>query len=127
MNIKISGTVTDGAKRGRKIGFPTANITLNPDYKVENGVYAAKVVLDGITFGGVANVGTHPTVDESRTTLLEVHIFDFTSDIYGKKIEIILIEKIRDEQRFETMEALTKAIEKDCKTAREILNKYQHN
>lgn len=123
MNIKISGIVTDGAKRGRTIGFPTANIALDAAYKVENGVYAVKIKLDGMTLDGVANVGTHPTVEESRRTLLEVHIFDFTSDIYGKKTEVMLIEKIRDEKRFKSIDELKAAIENDCKVAQDILTK----
>lgn len=115
--------MTDGAKRGRTIGFPTANIALDAAYKVENGVYAVKIKLDGMTLDGVANVGTHPTVEESRRTLLEVHIFDFTSDIYGKKTEVMLIEKIRDEKRFKSIDELKAAIENDCKVAQDILTK----
>ena len=116
----ISGVVQHGDKRGRSIGFPTANIRLKQQIAPPNGVYAVKILGLDKEYDGVANIGQRPTVDGSKY-LLEVHIFDFDQDIYRKKLKFHLIEFIRPEQKFESLEALTTQIHKDCETAKNIL------
>ena len=116
----ISGVVQHGDKRGRTIGFPTANIGLKQQIAPPNGVYAVRISGLDKDYIGVANIGQRPTVDGSKY-LLEVHIFNFNQDIYRKKVKIHLIEFIRPEQKFDGLDALTTQIHKDCETAKSIL------
>ena len=117
----ISGLVIEGDKRGRQIGFPTANISLGKLIRPAFGVYA--VLIEGIenkVLRGIANIGRRPTVND-RGVLLEVNIFDFNEDIYGKKIFISLIDFIRDEKKFDGIENLKKQIVMDIKLSKSIL------
>ena len=117
----ISGLVIEGDKRGRQIGFPTANISLGKLIRPAFGVYA--VLIEGIenkVLRGIANIGRRPTVND-RGVLLEVNIFDFNEDIYGKKIFISLIDFIRDEEKFDGIENLKKQIVMDVKLSKSIL------
>ena len=118
----MCGRVAHGDKRGRSIGFPTANIYLHRQSSPVYGVYAvqfhssdARLATSPIC--GVANVGQRPTVDGTRT-LLEVHLLDFNDDIYGAYVEVSFILKIRDEQRFESLEALKSQIMRDVELAK---------
>ena len=117
----ISGLVIEGDKRGRQIGFPTANISLGNLIRPAFGVYA--VLIEGIenkVLRGIANIGRRPTVND-RGVLLEVNIFDFNEDIYGKKIFISLIDFIRDEKKFDGIENLKKQIIMNVKLTKSIL------
>ena len=117
----ISGLVIEGDKRGRQIGFPTANISLGNLIRPAFGVYA--VLIEGIenkVLRGIANIGRRPTVND-RGVLLEVNIFDFNENIYGKKIFISLIDFIRDEKKFDGIENLKKQIVMDVKLSKSIL------
>ncbi|WED22402.1 bifunctional riboflavin kinase/FAD synthetase [Vibrio sp. JC009] len=114
----ISGRVAHGRKLGRQLGFPTANIPLKRCVSPVSGVYVVKAHgLGGKPIGGVANVGNRPTVNGVRQQL-EVHLFDFNADLYGKQIEVSLLKKIREEQRFESVEQLKAQIELDADAAR---------
>jgi riboflavin kinase/FMN adenylyltransferase len=116
--------VLRGDRRGRTIGFPTANLDLGPYLRPAYGVYAVRAGLgDGEApewFDGVANLGVRPTVDGSRL-LLETHLFGFDRDIYNQHLRIALIEFIRPERRFAGLEALRAQIAEDCAAARRIL------
>ena len=117
----MCGRVAHGDKRGRTIGFPTANIYLHRKNTPILGVYAVKMNdMEDYPVNGVANIGTRPTVCGTRT-LLEVHLFDFNKDIYGAHIEVVFVEKIRDEKRFESFDALKQQIHVDAERARVIL------
>lgn len=114
----ISGRVSHGRKLGRTIGFPTANVPLKRCVSPVSGVYAVEVFgVDGAPLPGVANVGHRPTVNGVRQQL-EVHLFDFTSDLYGCQIEVVLHHKLRNEIKFESFDALKAQIERDAQTAR---------
>lgn len=116
----MTGRVAHGDKRGRQWGFPTLNLPLRKTPPL-TGVYAVWVSIEGgKRRAGVANLGNRPTVDGIRT-LLEVHLFNFEEEIYGQRICVEFVEKIRDEQRFESFELLQKQIFKDCDSARRIL------
>lgn len=118
---RMQGRVTHGAKRGRTIGFPTANINLHRRFSPVRGVYAVSVCGLGPTpRPGVANVGTRPTVN-GKDYRLEVHLFDFAEDIYGRHLEVEFRLKLRDEQRFESFDALKAQIQLDAQVAREYL------
>jgi riboflavin kinase/FMN adenylyltransferase len=114
----ISGRVNHGEKRGRTIGFPTANIHLKRAQSPLHGVYS--VTMHSQQFGdvpGIANVGRRPTVDGERVQL-EVHLFDFEAQLYGEYVSVSFQHKVRDEIKFESFEALKKQIETDCEQAR---------
>ena len=120
----IEGTVGPGRQIGRTIGFPTANlIPAEPRQLVPaTGVYACRVRLDdGRLFGGMANIGTAPTVSTDGRRTIEVNLFDFSGDLYGRRIEVEFIDRMRDERRFPNLEALTAQLRADARHARRIL------
>ncbi|MBU2897194.1 bifunctional riboflavin kinase/FAD synthetase [Vibrio hepatarius] len=124
-NYSISGRVAHGRKLGRTIGFPTANIPLKRCVSPVAGVYTVQVLgLAEKPIGGVANIGTRPTVNGIRQQL-EVHLFDFQDDLYGKQLEIVLLSKIRDEQKFESFDVLKQHIKLDAEAARVWLHQYK--
>ena len=114
---QICGRVAHGDKRGRTIGFPTANIKLRRHATPLSGVYAVSLHgLSGQPLNGVANIGKRPTVD-GHNLQLEVHIFNFDQSIYGREVCVEFHHKLRDEQRFESFDALKQQIQKDSKQA----------
>ncbi len=122
--FEIEGRVLRGDHRGEKIGFPTANIGLQDYLRPAFGVYAVRAGEargDELVWrGGVANLGVRPTI-EGSTPFLEVHIFDFSGDLYGKQLRVGLIEYIRPEHKFESLDSLSAQIAEDCETARRLL------
>ncbi len=121
--VSILGTVIKGNFLGRKIGFPTANI--NPHHEVipPNGVYAVGVIFNARRFQGVCYIGTRPTIKiQKAKTHIEVHIFNFKQNIYGKYLEIQFIKKIREEKKFDSPATLGKEIKKDIWVARHVFS-----
>ncbi len=117
----VCGRVAHGDKRGRTIGYPTANIRMFRKNTPVNGVFAVTMSgIDGLEFDGVANVGTRPTVDGGSKVILETYLFDFDKEIYGRYVEVSFKQKIRDEVRFQSMEQLKAQIEKDVAEAKKI-------
>ena len=120
----ISDLVIAGDKRGRKINFPTANIRLNDLIRPAFGVYAVKVFGIGIkSYNGIANIGNRPTVND-RGELLEVNIFNFDGNLYGKEISVSLLKFIREEKKFDSIESLKEQIIKDVYIAKNILKSF---
>ena len=120
---KLTGRVIQGNRLGRTIGFPTANIEIACHYSSANGVYAARVRLDdGREFQAMANLGHRPTVTDCGALWLEANLFDFDEEIYGRTIEVNLVQKIRDERRFESIDALRQQLTKDKQQTLKILN-----
>lgn len=116
---RMSGRVAHGDKRGRKMGFPTANIHLLRAKVPLTGVYAVQLYgIDGEPVNGVANVGVRPTVSGSDKALLEVHLFDFNRDIYGEHVQVYFLKKLRDEQKFADLQQLIAQIHIDAAQAR---------
>ena len=116
----IYGKVVHGEKKGRTIGFPTANVLLKRCRTPIHGVFAVRVLINNEMHKGVANIGTRPTLDGERNQL-EVHIFDLASDLYGKPIWVYPVAKIRNEQKFASFEALKDQIQQDANQARLLL------
>lgn len=116
----VYGRVVHGDKKGRTIGFPTANVMLKRSRAPIHGVFAVHVAVDGNKFNGVANIGTRPTLNGVRNQL-EVHIFDMSADLYGKPITVFPVAKIRDEQKFDSFEILKAQIQADAAKARLLL------
>lgn len=122
----ISGEVVDGNKKGRTIGFPTANVKVNEQYKLlpADGVYAVRVSVLGHSYNAMLNIGFKPTVSGAERTI-EVHLFNFDSDIYGKTVTISFVEPLRKEQKFENIAALKRQLAIDKRKAEELLNNVQ--
>lgn len=116
----FEGKVVPGNRLGRTIGFPTANIWLPKNNLPIKGVFSVKISLDMSELKGIANIGIRPTVG-GTSPVLEVNIFDFKEDIYGKRLKVQFVKKIRDEKKFDGLEELKTQIAKDVKTAQEQL------
>jgi riboflavin kinase/FMN adenylyltransferase len=117
----IAGSVLRGAGLGRQMGFPTANLATDQLQLPPDGVYAVEVLLEEKSHPGVANLGVRPTVDKTRTRLLEIHLFDFQSDLYDREVEVRMKHFLRPEQRFDSVDLLKCQISRDAEAAREFL------
>jgi riboflavin kinase/FMN adenylyltransferase len=120
----MSGKVVYGNQIGRQLGVPTANVNLKRHKSPLKGVFAVKVRIPSLSTDifGVANVGVRPSVDGLEKPVLEVHLFDFSEDIYGKTISVEFCSKIRDEQRFESLDILKAKIAADIVCAKQFFN-----
>lgn len=118
---RTRGAVRHGARRGRDLGFPTANIQLPANAELRHGVYAVRVSVDGVTHNGVANFGRRPQFDNGQP-LLEVYIFDFAGDLYGKTADVSFVAFLREEARFDSVSALIEQMNEDARQARQRLS-----
>lgn len=121
-DFSIKGKVVRGVSLGKEIGFPTANIKVKSELVPGDGVYAAYAILKGRTHPAVLNIGTAPTFG-GRERSVEVHILDFRDNIYGRKMEVSFVKKLRDERAFKSREELVRQIRKDAERARKLLIK----
>jgi riboflavin kinase/FMN adenylyltransferase len=120
----ISGTVVRGSRRGHELGFPTANLAMDDRLIIPpDGVYVARVLWEDANHAGVVNVGRRPTFEQDGQTIVEAHILDFTGDLYGKNVRVELVERLRPEQRFESVSALIAQMETDVANTRLVLKK----
>lgn len=120
-SYSVCGRVVHGEKRGRTLGYPTANIKMFRKNTPINGVFAVTMTgIDNLEIIGVANVGTRPTIDGGSKVILETHLFDFDKEIYGRYVEVRFKQKIRDEIRFQSLEQLTAQIAKDVAETKKI-------
>lgn len=118
----VSGEVIHGEKRGRELGFPTANMRLDPACGLKHGIYAVRARVGGQVVDGVANFGRRPMFDDGAP-LLEVFLFDFAGDLYGRPLDVSFIGWIRREQKFDSIEALQRRMAADVSQAREVLQR----
>lgn len=119
----IGGHVVRGAQLGRKLGYPTANLRLGSRIAPVGGVFAVRVHgVRAQPMPGVASLGTRPTID-GREVLLEAHLFDFDGDLYGRRLEVEFAKKLRDEEKFDNLDAMVKQIDLDAQAAREFLER----
>jgi len=118
----VSGEVIHGDKRGRELGFPTANLTLDAACGLRHGIYAVRVGLDGRHYDGVASFGRRPMFD-SGVVLLEVFLFDFAGDLYGRDMDVAFIAWLRAEEEFASAEDLVRQMQDDARRAREALSR----
>lgn len=116
----VRGEVQEGQKLGRTLGFPTANMTLGEVMEPRRGVYAVRAVVDGEAYAAVSNFGRRPTIGDGAP-LLETHLFDFDGDLYGKRIDVAFFDFLRDEEKFDGLDALKAQIAADSEKARALL------
>jgi riboflavin kinase/FMN adenylyltransferase len=119
----VRGVVIHGNHLGKKLGYPTANLELpeNNPFKLSNGVYAVKAEVDQVQYKGMANAGYRPTV-AGKSMIVEIHLFDFTGDLYGKTLTVYFFNRIRDEQKFESLALLVQQIHLDKQAALRLLS-----
>lgn len=123
----LSGHVKHGAKLGRTIGCPTANVHLPVHRYALSGVFVVRVLGQGGEWGGVASFGVNPTVSDTLVPKLEVHLFDFNGNLYGERIQVSFLHKLRDEMKFANLNELSQAIQTDITQAKDYLNNHQKN
>lgn len=120
----LEGVVVKGEGRGKKIGFPTANIQVSQDLIVpEKGVYVTRTIYKGMTFQSVTNIGNNPTFKDTNSLHIETNLFDFNNDIYGEVLDIQFLHKLRDERKFPTVNDLIGQIKADVESARNYLER----
>jgi riboflavin kinase/FMN adenylyltransferase len=114
-----------GDRRGRELGFPTANLKIDDEDKLlpQIGIYAVECFIDEQKFYGLLSIGRRPTFHETGEVIPEVYLFDFDEDIYGKTVKVNLVERIRDEQKFSSAEELIQQMNRDKEVGLEILSK----
>ncbi len=120
--FSFQGEVIHGEQRGRLLGFPTANLAIDNRYAMPpNGVYAARAVVEGKVYNALANIGNNPTFADCSHRL-EVNLRNFAGDLYGKQLEVVFLAKLRDEQKFPSVESLIEQMRHDAEKAKEIFN-----
>lgn len=122
-NFMLTGIVIKGKGLGKQLKFPTANISIKESYKLipKNGVYVVKAKIEDAVVFGMMNIGTNPTVD-GKVQSIEVHFFDFSTDIYGLQLEVEILERLRDEQKFGSLDDLKDQLAKDLINSKQFLN-----
>ncbi|MCU0371969.1 MAG: bifunctional riboflavin kinase/FAD synthetase [Ignavibacteria bacterium] len=123
-NYSFRGEVVTGDRRGNTIGFPTANVKIADEHKLipKNGVYLVEITVEGLKYFGMMNIGFRPTVSEKKEIFIEVNIFGFNSDIYGKKLKVSLIKYIRDERKFASLDELVVQLNSDKQECQKLLS-----
>jgi riboflavin kinase/FMN adenylyltransferase len=122
-DYSLEGEVIGGQQIGRTLGFPTANLQMVDPLKIvpADGVYAVHVQVDGHTYKGMLNIGCRPTIDDDTRRTIEVHLFHFEGNLYGKTLTVSLVARLRDELKFESREDLQQQIHADVSMAKRIL------
>ena len=120
---EMRGPVADGDKRGRTIGFPTANLCSENELLPPLGVYATTARIAGVVHPSVTNVGTRPTVDSSGRVVIETHVFNVDRDLYDATIRVGFVQRLRDERAFESLDQLKAQITADCARARVLFDR----
>lgn len=110
--IEVEEVVVHGRKLGRALGFPTANMSLEGYANIERGVYRSSVEIDGVSYRAMSNVGVRPSVG-GKELLLETHVIDYVGDLYGRRLCVKLVEKLRDEKRFSSISDLKEQLQRD--------------
>ncbi len=123
----MDGIVVEGKRRGRTLGFPTANIRPSSPLKLIplKGVYAAGCILGGTHYGGMLNIGTRPTFETETEQFIEIHLFNFSGEIYGRQVRLRFYDRIRDERRFAGREELIDQLRLDAEACRTLLDRHQ--
>jgi riboflavin kinase / FMN adenylyltransferase len=118
----LDGTIVEGRKRGTTIGFPTANMVTENELIPPHGVYATTMTIDGVVHAGVTNVGVRPTFNETEPTV-ETHLLRYSGDLYGSRVRLSFVQRLRDERRFDSVDALRAQIEADQRRADHLFSR----
>jgi riboflavin kinase/FMN adenylyltransferase len=121
--VEVIGTVVGGSRRGRKLGFPTANIDPHHEVIPPKGVYFIEAWLENKKLWGLANIGSRPTFGKAKEEIIEIHLLGFRRDIYGKDLRIVFLKKLRSEKKFSQKSRLIHQINKDIKKAHRFFSR----
>jgi riboflavin kinase/FMN adenylyltransferase len=116
----LGGTIVEGRRRGREIGFPTANLQTANELIPPHGVYATTLTIDGIVHAGLTNIGLNPTFGDSTTATIETHVLRYDGDLYGRAVHLGFVQRLRDERRFDDLDGLKAQIEADRRRAERL-------
>ena len=116
----VDGTVIQGKHRGRELGFPTANLQTDNELLPPNGVYATTVTIDGVVHASLTNVGLRPTFGDTMKPIIEAYVLGFSGDLYGRAVRLGFVQRLRDERKFEDVDALRTQMEADRRRAERL-------
>ena len=119
----LGGTIVEGRKRGREIGFPTANLRTTNELIPPHGVYATTMTVDGIVHAGLTNIGLNPTFGESAQATIETYLLRYTGDLYGREVQLGFVQRLRDERRFDDVDSLKVQIDADRRRAERLFTR----
>jgi riboflavin kinase/FMN adenylyltransferase len=118
----VDGTIVEGQKRGKTIGYPTANMVTENELIPPHGVYATTMTIDGVVHAGMTNIGVRPTFGETDATI-ETHLLRYSGDLYGRRVRLSFVQRLRDERRFDSVDALRAQIEADERRASHLFSR----
>ena len=118
----VDGTIVEGRKRGKTIGYPTANMVTDNELIPPHGVYATTTTIDGVVHAGLTNIGVRPTFNETETTI-ETHLLRYSGDLYGRRVRLSFVQRLRDERRFDSVDALRAQIDADERRANHLFSR----
>ena len=119
----LAGTIIEGRRRGREIGFPTANLRTTNELIPPHGVYATTLTVDGIVHAALTNIGSNPTFGDSKQTTIETFVLHFDGDLYGREVQLGFVQRLRDERRFDDVDGLKAQIEADRRRAEKLFTR----
>lgn len=119
----LAGTIVEGRRRGRELGFPTANLRTDNELIPPHGVYATTLTVDGIVHAAVTNIGVNPTFGDDGATTIETHVLRYNRELYGQRVQLGFVQRLRDERRFDDVDALRAQIEADCRRAERLFTR----
>jgi len=119
----LDGLIVEGKRRGRELGFPTANLETSNELIPPNGVYATTLEVGGIVHAAMTNIGVRPTFNDSTETTVETHVLGFEGDLYGRQVRLAFVQRLRDERRFDDVDGLKTQIEADKRRAERLFTR----
>jgi riboflavin kinase/FMN adenylyltransferase len=119
----LEGTIVEGKRRGRELGFPTANLHSDNELIPPHGVYATTLTVDGIVRAAVTNIGVNPTFGDNNATSVETHVLRYDRQLYGERVQLGFVQRLRDERRFDDVDALRAQIDADCRRAERLFTR----
>lgn len=119
----LAGTIVEGKRRGRELGFPTANLRTDNELIPPHGVYATTLTVDGIVHAAITNIGVNPTFGDNGATTIETHVLRYNRELYGQRVQLGFVQRLRDERRFDDVDALRAQIEADCRRAERLFTR----
>src|SRR5688572_27936017 len=119
----LVGTIVEGKRRGRELGFPTANLQTDNELIPPHGVYATTLTIEGIVHAAVTNIGVNPTFGDGNAISIETHVLSYDGQLYGKRVHLGFVQRLRDERRFDDVDALRAQIEADCRRAERLFTR----
>ncbi|MBI4886947.1 MAG: bifunctional riboflavin kinase/FAD synthetase [Acidobacteria bacterium] len=119
----LAGTVVEGKRRGHEIGFPTANLETQNELVPPHGVYATTLTVDGVVRAALTNIGVNPTFGDAGVVSIETHVLHYDGELYGRRVELAFVQRLRDERRFDDVDGLRAQIEADCRRAERLFTR----